>query len=240
MKVLVVNDDGIKAEGIRVLVETLLKYPLEIVVVAPSGEQSAVSQALTLRRGMSFKEMPGLFGKVPTYALDGTPADCVNFTKHHLKYDFDLVISGCNNGLNMGYDILYSGTVGGASEALIYGKRGIAVSCAPRDFASFIEGFSIFFADLFTSDIYKDSMLLNVNFPPHPKGIKITHQGINPFNTVFVKQDDLYFAKGKPLFEKGDTVETSDLTAYHDGYISVTPLTIDRTDYQVFNKYCNK
>ena len=114
---LVTNDDGYFAEGIKALVEELYKYTKNIIVLAPKNETSAVSHGITLRRGLSLKEETPIYKDVKTYSLDGTPADCVSVGITYLNIKPDYVISGINNGLNMGDDILYSGTCGACFEA---------------------------------------------------------------------------------------------------------------------------
>ena len=106
MKILVVNDDSIQSIYLKEVVKQLKEMNHEVMVVAPMYEQSAKSHAITLTRFMELKELPPLVDGVKTYALDGTPADCNEFAYIELKYDYDLVVSGCNNGLNMGDDII--------------------------------------------------------------------------------------------------------------------------------------
>lgn len=241
MKILVVNDDGINSVGLKALVQKLLKYDYEIMIVAPTIEQSASSHALTLRRGLNKIKHPDMFKGIPTYSIDGSPADCVKFAYHALSFDFDLVLSGVNDGLNMGDDIMYSGTVAGASEAGFLGKKGIALSCMKNDLTGFELGFDRFWELFLKSKLFSEANVFNINFPKQIKGIKITHQGYNPFNTIFEKGDDnLYYSKGHSQYLESNNTNSSDIKAYHEGYISVTPLTLNRTDKSVFNKYLNQ
>lgn len=210
-------------------------------VVAPTIEQSATSHALTLRRGLNKIKHTDMFDKVSTYSIDGSPADCVKFAFHVLAFDFDLVLSGVNDGLNMGDDIMYSGTVAGASEAGFLGRKGIALSCVKGDLTGFNEGFESFWDNFLQSDIINDANVFNVNFPNKHQGIKVTHQGYNPFNTIFEQgADNLYYSKGHSQYLEDNNLETSDIKAYHEGYISVTPITLNRTDKSVFKKYQNQ
>ena len=141
MKVLVVNDDGIESIGLKLLVEKLIPYAEEIMVVAPTYEQSAQSHSLTVRRGIKLTNHEPLLERIKTYSIDGSPEDCVKFAYKHLKYDFDIVFSGVNNGLNLGDDIIYSGTVAGASEAAFMHRKGIAFSSPKNDFSGFVKYF---------------------------------------------------------------------------------------------------
>lgn len=172
------------------------------------------------------------------YSLDGSPADCVKFAYHSLGYHFDLVFSGVNDGLNLGDDIMYSGTVAGASEAGFFGKKGVALSCAKQDLSGFFAGFDFFWDSFFQSKLYNAGLVFNVNFPSNIKGIKVTQQGVNPFNTRFEQRvDQLYYSYGHSQYLKDKNGPDSDLEAYHQGYISVTPLTNNRTDFIIFEKF---
>ena len=152
MKILVVNDDSIQSIYLKEVAKQLKEMNHEVMVVAPMYEQSAKSHAITLTRFMELKEMPSLVDGVKTYALDGTPADCNEFAYIELKYDYDLVVSGCNNGLNMGDDIIYSGTVAGASEAAFKNKKGMAISVEKGDFEIMVGSSS---QDIKASEIIK-------------------------------------------------------------------------------------
>ena len=135
-KILITNDDGVFAEGIKYLVKEIYKYTKNIVVVAPSSESSAVSHSITLRDGMKLDRVKSIYKDVETYSLSGKPADCVSVGLIYLQLNPDYVISGINNGLNMGIDILYSGTVAACFEAGIHNVKAIAFSCERNEFIS--------------------------------------------------------------------------------------------------------
>ena len=131
MKILITNDDGIENIGIRLLAEWAKKLG-EVTVVAPKVEQSAKSHAIDFTRPIEIKKVPIMEG-VTAYSMDSTPADCVRFGVLGLKEKFDLVLSGINKGVNLGADIVYSGTVGAVFEAARLGIKAIAFSSFPSD-----------------------------------------------------------------------------------------------------------
>ena len=229
-KVIITNDDSISSEGLLLLVKEIAKYTKDILIIAPKFEASAVSHKLTIRSGIKVEKVASLYLNFPTYTVDGTPADCVKFAIVGLKYSADYVISGINNGLNLGDDILYSGTVAAAFEAGLNKIKAIAFSTdrgklflAPcvKDVIEYISH----------NDYLLNRAILNVNIPENNKGIKITRQGLNPFDSRYVLEDGLYYSVGTALGKNINQDKNSDVLAYHEGYISITPLTVDRTDY---------
>lgn len=236
LKILITNDDGIYAEGIKYLIEEAKKYGT-VLVVAPKEEQSGKSHALTLRKPMEIKKVD--IYDVEAYYVDSTPADCVRYAYYGLKYDFDLLLSGVNKGYNVGDDIMYSGTDAAAFEASSMGKNAIAFSCCAESF----EGFKSHIKAV--GEYFKDNMLLNewnlynINFPEKPKGIKITEVGGCNFITYYDFIDGMYY-------QTGDNVTESDINKLHldtscvmNSYVSITPLTHVRTNEVVYNKIKN-
>lgn len=237
MKVLVVNDDSIHHENLELLVHELKKYYKEILVVAPETEQSAVSHKINIREEIVLKEYPDKFPGIKAYSINSTPADCVKFAKLALNYDFDICFSGINDGLNIGEDLKYSGTVSGAVESYMFNKYGIALSLERKSQKGFIEGFSIFMKDFLEKDIYREHKCFNINFPENPKGIYITNQGTNDYKYWFEKVDkNIYFPKAEKRYISKDKI-VSDFDAYQNGYISVTPITYNMTDIKIYDKY---
>lgn len=237
MRILVTNDDSIKSPFLKEIARLLKKEGHEVMVVAPLYQQSAKSHALTLGVPMKLEKCDDIVEGVTTYSLDASPASCTKFAFVHLDYDFDLVVSGCNNGLNMGDDIIYSGTVAGASEAAFLGKKGLAVSVEVGDMGALTNNFIDVFRMIIDSEIYDIADTLNINIPRVVKGLKITHQGINTFDTEFIETPDGFVATGKTMYGVLDNKPSCDLDAYHDGFVSITPITVDRTDYNVYNIY---
>jgi 5'-nucleotidase len=230
--ILLTNDDGIEAEGLRTL-EEALKGLARIIVVAPDQERSAVSHGLTLHLPLSAKEI-----KQDHYVLNGTPADCVIFTFRRLFTRFpDLVISGINHGANLGDDIMYSGTVAAAREASHHGVPSMAVSQAYDEKPIYFKDGAAHIRDLVESMLRNGltgEICLNVNIPVRKiKGIKVTRMGceehVPHFNFLDYKTDydAVTFSPGE--CKKSDFM--SDHQAILEHYISITPLQRDQTDY---------
>ena len=230
--ILLTNDDGIEAEGLRTL-EEALKGLAHIVVVAPDQERSAVSHGLTLRSPLNLKEV-----RPDHYIINGTPADCVIYALRHLFIQFpDLVISGINHGANLGDDIMYSGTVAAAREASAHGTPSMALSQAyddkPIRFKEGAECARELVAALLHNGLGGE-ICLNVNFPVRKiKGMRITRQGCSEhtphFNALDYKTDynSVPFSPGE--CQKTDFM--SDRQAILEHYVSITPLQRDQTDY---------
>src|SRR5687768_7748381 len=189
MRILVTNDDGVHAEGIRALADVL--QPLgDITVVAPIQEASAIGHALTLRRPLRIETIgPNIF------AIDGTPTDCVNIAiTHILKEKPDLILSGINKGWNLGDDVTYSGTVSGALEGALLLIPSIAISTERRrDEAEF--GPSAEAAAVVTEAVLERGMpkftLLNINVPHGPnRGFRVTVQARRDHVTVVDERID--------------------------------------------------
>ncbi len=238
--ILVSNDDGIDAPGIRALAAALV--PLgEVHVVAPFHEQSGVGHAITLRdpvRAHSWQFM-GPDGPIPAHAVTGTPADCVKLAIDKLlPRTPDLVFSGINQGPNAGVNVIYSGTVSAATEAALLGINAVAMSYCSwvgGDFAP-----SAHHALAIGKRLLKRSLpqgvLLNVNVPDLPldslKGIAITRQASSRWEESFTERMDpfdkpYYWMAGE--FVTLDTGENTDLGAIEAGYVSITPIQHDLT-----------
>lgn len=238
MKILVVNDDSIKANGLKFLAEKAKNFG-EVVVVAPKEEQSGRSHAINIKQGIKFSQIEDLVEGVKTYVIDSTPADCVRFATYYLQYEYDIVFSGVNDGYNLGEDIMYSGTVGGASEGALSKKKGIAFSSERGDLSSAVKYFDMTMDYIIKNNLFRKGNLFNVNFPINAKGIKITHQGNTHFDTRFELNGSEVIPKGRPYFEKDFEKVNSDVTAILNEYISITPITVNRTDYEVLEKIIN-
>lgn len=236
MKILITNDDGINAQGIKLLTEKLIPYASKIMVVAPSVEMSATSHKLTLRTPLKVKKEQSIVDNVICYSVEGTPADCVKMAINGLDFVPDIIFSGVNNGYNIGNDIIYSGTVAAVSEGAFYNIKGIAVSCEHGCFDG-IKHLDEILRYLFDSDIYKYASIININIPKNPFGIKITKQGKFPFETKYILEDDgFYHIKTKSIGFVVENSVDSDVYAIKNNYVSISPLTIDRTDILLFDK----
>ncbi len=231
--ILVTNDDGVRAEGLAALARALA--PLgEVLVVAPSKEASAVGHALTLHHPLRLEQVAE-----STYAVDGTPTDCVNIAFGVLiKGRPDLVVSGINSGWNLGDDVTYSGTVAGAMEGALLGVPSIAVSLQrgrqAMDYATAAEAAAIIAGRVLEAGLPTRSFL-NINVPrTAARGFKVTVQARrNHVTAVAVRIDP----KHRPYYwideaqDEWDSDIRSDYQAVRDGFISVTPLQADLTDY---------
>ena len=238
LKILVTNDDGIDAVGLEYLVEHAKKYG-EVVVVAPLVEQSAKSQAIEVRKKVLCTKVDKFPG-VLAYAFDSTPTDCVRFARYGLHLDFDLILSGINKGYNVGEDIWYSGTVAVAFEAKSLHAKAIAFSVIK----SSNEGFKYFdetMEYILNNNLFDICDTYNVNLPSKAKGIKITRQGGNNFNTFYEEREkDMYMQCGDWVNDEDIDKTYIDNIAINQGYISIMPLTADRTDINAFNELLKK
>jgi 5'/3'-nucleotidase len=233
--ILVSNDDGIRAAGIRALAAALESVG-EVWIVAPDREQSAASHSLSLHRPLRVEQLgPRRF------AIDGTPTDCVNLAINGIMpVRPSLVVSGINHGANMGDDITYSGTVSAAMEGTLLNVPSIAVSLAWRDELDFTTAAQ--FAQRLAKSVLQYGLprdtLLNVNVPSLPaselRGYLVTRQGKRKYGDAIVEKVD---PRGKKYYWIGGedlgfvAAEGTDFTAVEGGYISVTPLHMDLTNY---------
>jgi 5'-nucleotidase len=230
--ILITNDDGIHAPGLRALVAGLQGLGT-ITIVAPSRERSAAAQSLTLRQ-------PIYCDKVAEreYAIDGTPADAMILAFHHLLAQKpDITISGINPGGNLGENIYYSGTVGAAMEAAINRTPAVAVSVAYKgrgfDFAPAVH-FTRALAPMVLREGLPAGVMLNVNVPQDWSGeVRITRQSSKITRNVLKPGTDprgrQYFWLSEQQFQEGMEPDT-DHAAIRDGAVSITPLMIDHTD----------
>lgn len=241
MRILIVNDDGYGAAGIASLVRAL-KAEHELFVCAPNQNQSAVGHALTLRRLLHIERVK-IDGseEVEAYCVDGTPTDCVRVALGNLGFTPDIVISGINQAPNLGTDVLYSGTVAAAEEAAMLGFRAIAVSKDEFNTDYFDDVADRFCKclSLFLDCLTDEYRFLNVNFPCIPgdkyRGIRVgrlTEQCYPIAYDEVLEQDGRIGLKisSVKLTECADE-DLTDEKFIRDGYITVTPLKYDITDY---------
>ncbi len=233
MRILITNDDGIFAEGLACLAAVLADLA-QVIVVAPDREQSASSHSLTLNRPLRLQQI-----RKHWYAVDGTPTDCVNLGVQGLLKEAppDLVVSGINSGPNLGGDVTYSGTVSAAFEASLQQLPGIAFSLQISEDSSFAAAAELareMVAALLEGDL-SPGLLLNVNFPAGaPLGVRWTRLGKRIYRQTVVEKLDpkgrkYYWIAGTPEWQH----ETgTDHGAVMSGYVSVTPLHLDLTDYR--------
>ncbi|MBQ6043123.1 MAG: 5'/3'-nucleotidase SurE [Clostridia bacterium] len=232
MKILLTNDDGLNSEGLAVLLEKAGNIG-EITVVAPLAEQSCKSHGIEVKKPFAVNKCT-LPGAVRAYAVDSTPADCVRFAIEGLGESFDLVLSGINRGYNLGKDILYSGTVGACFEASAFGVKAVAVSTfpeSPQVASAYLKQLYELFCE---RELLKIAEVFNINVPDSPKGILFTRQGGPYYRDRFTDLGDgTYIQRGYCAYESSNDL-TYDTDAVMNGYISVTPLTTERTDLKAY------
>ena len=233
MRVLISNDDGYKADGIIQLAKSLSEIA-EVIVVAPSENKSAASSSLTIG-----KPLKPIKIKKNIYAIDATPSDCVHLALcGFIKESIDLVVTGINFGANLGYDVIYSGTVAGAIEGRFLGLPSIAMSLASWECNNFETAGNV--AKLLVNQIDKaplaNNTIINVNVPDVPmseiKGIKSTRLGNRHKSEPSIQdlKDPALFWIGENGKE-ADNGEGTDFHAVSNNFVSVTPLQIDLTKY---------
>jgi 5'-nucleotidase len=252
MRVLLTNDDGIQADGLWRLREELLHLPgIDLLVVAPDGNRSAMARSITVRRPLWVQEFTFADGGLG-YATDGTPVDCVRLASLGLVdgWSPELVVAGINHGSNLGDDITYSGTVAAALEAIVLGLPGIAVSQQSAaleldyrqsesfDFAAAATFTARLVAELETTPL-AEGTLLNVNFPGRaPQGIEVVPLGRRLYRDALALLETDPERPGRHLYrlygeavEPGEEESDTDVAAVAAGRIAVTPLHFDLTDH---------
>ena len=247
MKVLLTNDDGIQASGLQAMRRALVDIPgIELAVIAPDSNRSATARSITTRRPLWVEEIE--FGDGTSgFATDGTPVDCVRFaTLGLIEFQPELIVSGINHGSNLGDDITYSGTVAAALEGVVLGIPAIAVSQQAEraglsyhhqgdfDFAT-VAAFAARIVEQLDDFPMPDETLININCPAGDvKGAQVTRLGKRRYNdSLELEEEDPNGRKRYRIYgmEPGYEHEPgSDLTAVHEGYISVTPIHFDLTD----------
>lgn len=234
MRILITNDDGQQAAQLLPLIRWCRKLG-QVTVVVPKVEQSGKSHGIEIHKPFEAKQV-NLAEDVTIWTVDSTPADCVRFAILGMKLEFDLVISGVNRGLNIGTDILYSGTVSAACEAVNLGVRALALSTPPENYDHATEELDRILAFLEEKDLYSLNNLYNVNIPAAPRGIRITRQGGPYYSDHFPHVgNDMYLPDGHAVWQDSQD-DTLDTDATLHGYITVTPLTTDKTNWAVYNR----
>lgn len=242
MHILLTNDDGVRAPGIKVLAGALASLADKISVIAPSQEKSACSQAITVSQPLMVEDiiMPDMPDNIKWIGVDGTPADCVKLALETLLPEKpDYLVSGINRGPNLGTDVLYSGTVGAAIEGALYNIPSIAVSSNSWD-DQYYEPAAAFIARFIRSleEHTVTPQVFNVNVPALPEtelaGHAFTTLGVRLYQNVFEERQDprgrRYYWMGGSISDKEDNGNT-DIAAIKRKQISITPLQFDLTHY---------
>ncbi|WP_204104221.1 MULTISPECIES: 5'/3'-nucleotidase SurE [Spirulina sp. CCY15215] len=261
LNLLIGNDDGIFAPGVRILADTLAKAGHHVTVVCPDRERSATGHGLTLHQPIRAYPVESLYHpSVTAWSCSGTPADCIKLALYALVEERpDLVLSGINQGANLGTDILYSGTVSAAMEGIMEDIPSIAFSLASFTTQKVFPTAANFARELLTKlgeNPLPEATLLNVNIPPVTEaevaGVLITRQGIRRYIEQFEKRTD---PRGKTYYWLAGEVVTeieqpehlhlpshvpTDVQAIGKNYISITPLQYNLTDVRGFGWLCDR
>lgn len=245
MRLLLTNDDGISAKGLFALAKEL-ERDNEVIVVAPNDERSACGHSITLNRALLVKRVNVKGLKSKCYSVDGTPADCVRLAVDKLiSGKIDMVISGINRGLNIGTDILYSGTVSAAIEAAFCKIPSLAISLEetdkPEDYYV-AATYANYILKLAKEKYLKEDVVLNVNVPNIAKekilGIKVCKIGNrsydNYFTPEFSNEEELSFEVQGNLNSSFE--ENTDKNFIKNGYVTITPLHYDLTNYKILRE----
>jgi 5'-nucleotidase len=255
LRILITNDDGVHADGLLALKQALTDVA-EVTVVAPDRPRSACGHSITLHKPLRLARA-ALADGTPAWASNGTPSDCVTLAVLDVMQEAPphIVFSGINQGPNLGWDLTYSGTVSAAMEGAILGIPAVAISVAwrfrrmieeeegpppPIDFthaAAYARQLALYLQ----RHPLPDHVLLNVN-APHvaPRGVRLTRQGVRRYPGKLERRTD---PMGRDYFWLGgdDPVDVpepeTDVNAIADGYISVTPVQLDLTDYDLLERY---
>jgi 5'-nucleotidase len=244
--ILVTNDDGIAAPGIRALLEVAASFG-EVIVVAPDSPQSGKGHAITIHDPLRLKKV-SVFEGIEAWECSGTPVDCVKLAKHVILKDrpIALCVSGINHGSNASINILYSGTLSAAMEAALEGIRSIGFSLLDFSFDADFEASRIWAGkviEYMLSQPFRQGCLLNVNIPKlspsEIRGMKVCRQANARWVEKFVEGRDpggrpYYWLTGEFINE--DTGDDTDVWALENGYVSVVPSMHDLTNYTVLKE----
>ncbi len=246
MRILVANDDGIDAPGLKALAEILAKEH-EVYVVAPNKERSAMGHALTLHRPLRMEKLQDDYfvGVKQAYEIEGSPTDCVKIAINKiLPFKPDWVISGINHGPNMASDILYSGTVSVAIEGSMYGIKSIAFSLAESRAEGFEEPAKCVpqILNLLSKTEFEwgPKTTFNVNIPAQKVvGIAFVPLALRMYSDAYIQRTD---PRGRYYYWlAGDLLDTdanpdSDIMKVKQGYITITPITFEMTNFKLLNE----
>ena len=222
MNILLTNDDGINALGIKKVEEILKKYG-NVYVVAPTVEQSGKACSINAYRGVKIHKIDSNH-----ISVDGSPVDCVEIALAMIDVDFDLIVSGCNNGYNLSQDVMYSGTCGACIQSLLANKKAIALSIKNSSYFDLLDELLPQTLDyVFKNELLSNQYFLNINFP-----ITLDHKGFmftkvyTPINETYypinTEEKDVYIIARKETKQYNNI--DSDKNAVNEGYISITPM----------------
>lgn len=248
--ILITNDDGVSAPGIRALIAVMSEIG-EVIVVAPDKPQSAMGHAITINNTLHLNKISKTNDSVLEYSCSGTPVDCVKIAVHEiLKRKPDLCVSGINHGSNSSINVIYSGTMSAAVEAGIEGIQAIGFSLLDYDWDADFEQIKSYIKNITIEVLNKklpEGVILNVNFPKlkekEIKGIKICRQANAIWMEKFDKRKtpqgkDYYWLTGE--FVNQDKGEDTDEWALANGYVSIVPVQFDLTAHHAIQNLTNR
>ncbi len=242
LNILLTNDDGVYSQGLAALVGEISKIA-SVTIVAPDRERSATAHAITMHKPLRVEKVDFPVRDVAAWKVNGTPSDCVKIALEALL-DFtpDMVLSGINQGPNLGTDVIYSGTVSAAIEAAISGVSAVAFSVTAYENINYnlAANFACKLCNQISKYDFPDDTLLNINIPSITeekiKGLYVTHLGTRKYKNSFDKRKDprgrTYYWMAGEVVEDLNDVE-SDVWAIRNNYISITPLKFNLTNYDI-------
>lgn len=253
-RILLTNDDGVRTPGILAMAQALRKIDgFEVTILAPETNWSACGHKKTMNMPLRIKKLQLADGSW-AYASDGAPSDCVALgLMGALEQDFDFVVSGINNNANIGLDVSYSGTVAATLEAAVHGKPGFAVSLDAPEFndgnldyeetAKMATEIIVKLLEMKAQTEGHEMIIWNINLPFEPpngyKGVQFTRLGTRYYHDHLSKREDPF---GRPYFwiggdaPSGEEIDFTDYGALQQGFVSVTPLHMDNTNYAMLEK----
>lgn len=234
MRILITNDDSISAKALLPLAQWAQRFG-EVTIFAPKVEQSGKSHGIEIHKPFEVKKVDFAPG-ITAYTVDSTPADCVRIAVLAMKMQFDLVISGINRGLNIGQDIIYSGTCGAIFEANALGIPAIALSTTPSYYEKSMLHLDEIYDFIHRNALLEKCSLYNINIPDDPIGYRITRQGSIYYSDDFKPiGNDLFEPNGIDVFKPCGNNDFDSDAVLVGHYISVCPMTLDRTDLRVYD-----
>ena len=236
MRILITNDDGVGAAQLVPLIKWCQKLG-DVTTFVPKFEQSGKSHGFEIHKPFEAKQVelePGIV----VNTVDSTPADCVRFAVLGLGLEFDLVISGINRGLNIGRDIMYSGTVSAVFEAGNLGVNAMAVSTSPEYYKDAAKEMDKIWDFIVANDLFRKNDMWNINIPTGGSdAFRFTRQGGNYYSDKFKPEaNDMYLPCGIDVFAKTDNSEFDTDAVLVDKVISVMPVTLDRTNLELYKQ----
>jgi 5'-nucleotidase len=230
VQILVTNDDGVFSPGVQVLAQLAASHG-DVLIVVPEAEQSSMGGAITASRPLSYRRTR--IGAVDGFRVNGTPSDCVALGMHEWG-GVDVVLSGINQGLNLGNGTWHSGALAAARQAALFGACGIAMSAPPAesiaDYRPLAEAVTDVLKILCRTE--RRGTLFNVNFPSSPRGVRWTSQSVRHYEGRVVAARDPY---GRPVYwftaqPIEDVEPDTDRWAVREGFVSITPCRLDLSD----------